>query len=450
MQLRQLRLVNFRRFDDIVVDFDRRLTVIAARNGRGKTSVLEGAAAALGPFVGGFDEGVSGTLKPSDAHYRVVGEGPENEQSFPVVVDAQFADPELSSIRELRSGKKSAKPTTAGSKRLNLYGKELQDKVRAGEDVTLPVMCYYSSKRLWLMHRDSTRKSELLRSRTAGYQDCLSELSSFNQLHHWLRSASLAVAQNNAVIGRTGPYKDMAGRLRGISNAVDAFFADEGWSGFRYDLVADELVMYHPDHGDLPLSYLSDGVRAMATLTADLAKRCTQLNGHFGEDAPTKTPGIVLIDEVDLHLHPAWQQRVLGGLRAAFPDVQFIVSTHSPQVISTTDSSQIRVISQDGDGHWAAVQPDRQVVGRSSAEALLEVMDVRPTPPTEESAKVDRFTQMIETGRYDSAEGRELRQELESIYGAANPVILDINKQIRFRALKQRVAGRPPVAGEER
>lgn len=162
-----------------------------------------------------------------------------------------------------------------------------------------------------------------------------------------------------------------------------------------------------------------------------------------------QTPGIVLIDEVDLHLHPAWQQRILSGLREAFPLVQFIVSTHSPQVLSTVDSSQIRVVFENADGDWCAEAPTRQVLGRSSAEALGEVMGVNPTPSTEESRKVDAYTEMIELGEHDSAAGKQLYEELQEIYGSHNPVMIRIDHQIRFQKLKERVAAPSPAPGSQ-
>ena len=60
-----------------------------------------------------------------------------------------------------------------------------------------------------------------------------------------------------------------------------------------------------------------------------------------------ETEGIVLIDEVDLHLHPTWQQRIIGDLKEIFPKVQFIVTTHAPAVISTV-KSEIIILLNDG------------------------------------------------------------------------------------------------------
>jgi predicted ATP-binding protein involved in virulence len=79
-------------------------------------------------------------------------------------------------------------------------------------------------------------------------------------------------------------------------------------------------------------------------MVADLAHRCVRLNPHFGAEAAVRSPGLVLIDEVDMHLHPAWQQSVLAALRRAFKNMQFIVTTHSPQVISTVPARCIRIL----------------------------------------------------------------------------------------------------------
>ena len=96
-------------------------------------------------------------------------------------------------------------------------------------------------------------------------------------------------------------------------------------------------MVEHPEYGRLPLSSLSDGVRNMIALIADIAHRCARLNPHLSEEAARQTPGVLLIDEVDMHLHPRWQQLVVDLLRKAFPSLQIILSTHSPHVLSTVE-----------------------------------------------------------------------------------------------------------------
>lgn len=432
MRLATIKLKNYRRFDAFRVDLHPELTVIAARNGQGKTTILEAIAAALGPFVGAFDMGRTENIARTDARYVRVGKGFENEQAFPVVVDAASSEPDIVWQRALRGPK--GRTSTREAKPLADWGAALQKALRDDAAIALPVVRYYSSRRLWTSHRNTAVKGALTQSRTAGYEDCLSSLSSFAQLQQWMRKATMATLQQRDQPGYEGA--GLESRLKGIGRAVDEVMAFEGWRHFHHSLAFDELAMVHPDHGALPVSLLSDGVRAMISLTADLALRCVRLNGHWGLEAPQRSQGIVLIDEVDLHLHPAWQQQVVSSLRRAFPRLQFVMTSHSPQLLSTVERSSIRVVFQDPDGKWHASQPAQEVVGLESAVALAEVMGVSAVPPVDEAQLIADYTAVIEEGTHEQPQGRRLRERLVARYGAEHPVILDADRLIRFQRFK--------------
>ena len=440
MRLTQIKLKNYRRFENFQMKIQPGLTVIAARNGEGKTTILEAIAAALGPFVGAFDLGKSEHIRRTDTRYSKVGEGFENEQNYPVVIDAVMEEPSIQWQRALNTPK--GRTTTKEAASLAQWGKHLQERIRQNAETPLPVIRYYSSKRLWLSHKNTLSKGTLTESRTAGYEDCLSSLSSYEQLQVWMRQASLAVIQQ-----RTQPGYDIAllqSRLNGISNAVDTVMASQGWSHFHYSLALDELAMLHPEHGVLPLGLLSDGVRAMIALAADLALRCVRLNGYLKENAPRESEGVVLIDEVDLHLHPAWQQQVVPSLRDAFPKLQFIISSHSPQVLSTVRRESVRVVFKDIDGSWRAQEPDQEVLGLESAVALNDVMGVNPIPPVEEAKLIANYTAAIESGAHEDLEASVLRAKLVDIYGVGHQVLIDADRLIRFQSFKLR---KPPKVG---
>jgi predicted ATP-binding protein involved in virulence len=411
VNLTKIRLKNYRRFADFEISFDPKLTVIAARNGQGKTTILEAIAAAFGPFVGAFDMGKSKHIERSDARYSRLGEGFENEQNFPVVIDAELATPDVQWQRALLSAK--SRTTTKEAAPLANWGKEFQVMLRTQPDVVLPLVCYYSSRRLWVSHKNASSKAILTESRTAGYEDCLSSLSNYAQLQQWMRKATYAVIQQREQPGYE--LSNLEPRLQGIKDAVNQVLAEEGWSGFHYSLVFEDLAMAHPDHGALPLSLLSDGVRAMISLAADLAFRCARLNGQLMELAPKQTDGIVLIDEVDLHLHPAWQQRVMASLRQAFPELQFIVTTHSPQVLTTVNREQIRIVRRDEEGHWLSEKPLISPLAQESGDALASVMDVSPKPPLEIVAKAHAYEQLVRGGKGQELEARELKATLDSL-----------------------------------
>ncbi|MGM0706284.1 MAG: AAA family ATPase, partial [Bacteroidota bacterium] len=115
----------------------------------------------------------------------------------------------------------------------------------------------------------------------------------------------------------------------------------EGATDLRYSPQREEVVVVFKNNEVYPLDYLSDGQRTTLTLVGDLATRMARLNPHLGEDALSATPGVVLIDELGLHLHPTWQRHIVQDLRRTFPQVQFITTTHSPQIISEVEPSAL-------------------------------------------------------------------------------------------------------------
>ena len=121
----------------------------------------------------------------------------------------------------------------------------------------------------------------------------------------------------------------------------------------------------------IPVRRLSDGERGVLALVLDLARRLSQANPEL-DDPTSDAGGVVLIDELELHLHPAWQRRIMAGLTAAFPRCQFIAATHSPQTIGETEHDRVHVMA-DGEVH----SPSRSF-GVDSSRVLEEIMDTGP------------------------------------------------------------------------
>ena len=173
---------------------------------------------------------------------------------------------------------------------------------------------------------------------------------------------------------------------------------------------------------ELALDQLSGGVRIMLALAADLARRMAQGNPHFA--SPLESEAIVLIDEVELHLHPAWQQRVLADLTRTFPNAQFIVSTHSPQVLTTVKPEQVVELRLESSG-IVAEQALAPTYGAESGDVLAAVMGVDGRPdgnPFVELLK--QYMALVSVGEGESDTARTLRRELESI----SPQDPDLNR----------------------
>jgi predicted ATP-binding protein involved in virulence len=134
----------------------------------------------------------------------------------------------------------------------------------------------------------------------------------------------------------------------------------------------------------------------------------------LGDLAAFETPGVVLIDEVDMHLHPTWQQVVLASLREAFPAIQFIVTTHSPQVLTSVPKENIRIIMRSDDGEWSAEMPTFSPLAKEAGDALAYVFGTDPRPDLPVLQNLYRFEELVRAGQGHSSEAREYLQRLSA------------------------------------
>lgn len=461
LNLQALKLWDYRCFEVLDIDFHPQLTVLVAANGAGKTSVLDAVAVAFGPYVGAFDEAVGKHFESSDIRLFKVRKTASHEMEYAPngvrleahgfipdsLIDSVSEDHSPSIWRRALTGPTKAKTTIKDAKELIDYGKHLQEAVRTpGSVVLLPLLAYYGTGRLWQQKKLMASKKIQRTSRTIGYADCLDPASSYKAFVEWFRYWNLNAKETRIKAQETGQrstHTEFEGYIQSVSGAVNACLAPAGWKDIEYSFTEDALVAYHDQFGQLPVELLSDGIRNMIGMVADIAFRATKLNGHLGTEAAARTPGIVLIDEVDMHLHPEWQQVVLQNLTRAFPAMQFIVTTHSPQVLTSVDASCVRLIKEEidqesGERRTVAKKISQQTKGVASSDILLEIMGVNPTPPVEEASWLADYIARIENGTHAEQDGMSLRQKLESHFGARHPLMLDADRLIRFQAFKLR------------
>ncbi len=444
MKLKRLTLKNFRCFDEFDIELHDQLTVLIAPNGAGKTTVLDAIAVVLSSYVGAFDLGKAHGFTATDARYALIAEGgPVPEQQYPVEVSLTFSTPALENQRRQLTGPKN-RTTIKDVSALIEHGKQLMGTVRE-QDVELPVIAYYATGRLWKQHKLMERKKITSASRSLGYEDCLSSASSYLQMQVWMKSATFAALQEQQMPDAY-PAQSISKQLKAVKYAVEKVLSHTGWFNFHYSINHDELAMQHTDRGILPVGLLSDGVRAMVSMTADLAWRCVKLNSARAEQAPECTHGIVLIDEVDMHLHPEWQQHVVQALTGVFKQVQFILTTHSPQVLTTVANNSIRILStehRDGQKHYTARQPENQSRGVASNALLAELQHTNPVPDVPESRWLSEYKALIVQNLSDSMEGENLKQKILDHFGSNHPEWRECERLIRLQTMKARL---PPKA----
>jgi predicted ATP-binding protein involved in virulence len=260
--------------------------------------------------------------------------------------------------------------------------------VQDGFDVTLPLIAYYGTGRMWrgLKDKDEGGKNQGEWSRLSGYRDCLDPSTNLSKMRAWFRRMELLALQDNHTPAVLEASK------RAMLQCLD------GFDSVRYDARLDDLAARSKKTGlFLSFEQLSDGQRNMLGMVADMAFRAATLNPHLGANAAAQTSGIVLIDEIDLHLHPAWQRRIAGDLQKAFPHVQFIVTTHSPQVLSAVSEDAVLVLEDN-----QFFRPPAPTRGRDSNSLLTEVFGAS-VRPVETAARIVEITRLLDDCKYDEA-----------------------------------------------
>jgi len=435
-----LRVTNFRRFEEVSLELDPTLSVLVAPNGGGKTALLDALSVGLRSFVDIMCESkASHGFDKTDMRLSRTAEGQMVPQP-PITLDVSghIDGRPTDWHRELGSpdGRTTYAQAAALADRAKGLLRDLQDYADGRRKLApnLPVIAYYGTGRLWNSARLSEARKKGASSfdrQTHAYLDCLTPSSSFAGFVLWFE-AVVREAQNETASGLMSPHRP-ALLLEAVRRSTNLVLEGCGWRNLDWDFIAGDIVADSQTEGRLPVSLLSDGLRNMIALVADLAHRAVRLNPHLGADAPLHAPGIVLIDEVDMHLHPEWQQTVLAQLRNAFGQVQFIVTTHSPQVLSTVGKECIRVIHKDG----TITVPSQQTKGVESPVVLAQVLGVDPLPPVLEARWVSDYEAAVESGDKGSDWARELREKIVAHFGPLHPVVLELERLERWHEFKR-------------
>lgn len=460
MKLESIRLRNFRLFTDVTCDLHPELTVFIANNGGGKTSILDAIRILFDTYLAAFPSSKGRGIRLADVRTVVAnGELRSKAQAFPAEIQgygslAAGASP-ISWMRALNTAK--AGTTIKDARPLAQYAAALYTRAaQNGSQQDWPLLAYYGTGRLWNQKKLHAGKmfATGFDSRASAYIDCMEPASSYKYFLEWFAYAYRSVTQSKIrymestpgataqeVISHQSPLSPL---VTAVQEAVNIVLAPTGWQNLWYSETLSDVTMGHDDSGVLAASQLSDGIRNSLGMVADIAYRAVQLNPHLGAQAARATRGIVLIDEVDMHLHPSWQQVYLANLREAFPLIQFIVTTHSPQVLTSVDSACIRVLHQydaeeSGARETGIKHVSFQTKGVASSDLLAEIMGVDPVPDVPESRMLAEYHALIQQNLHGESTGEALRARLDSHFGPTHPVMLECDRMIRLQGFKQRL-----------
>lgn len=329
MHLDHLALENFRACDELKLVIGRRLTVLLGNNGSGKTSVLDGIAIGLGAMLTHLP-GISGI------NFKKSGEIRQRGNSM-----APYARVELRTrcgiewdrIHRRDKSKRTlaAVPSGKGVKSLEAFlDRTIIDPINAGAPYQLPLVAYYGVSRAVLeapLRRKGFPKSH---TRLEALEGALGANSRFKSAFIWFYNKETEEFRQQK---EQRSFDVQLKELDAVRRAISLIFPE----------ISDPHIALNPlrlavtlDGETLDLMQLSDGYKTLLGLVIDLSMRLGLANPHL--DDPLGAEAIVMIDEVDLHLHPSWQRRVLADLLRTFPNTQFIVTTHSPFIIESLNN----------------------------------------------------------------------------------------------------------------
>lgn len=415
MKVDSIELKNFRGFENFHAEFNENLTVIVGDNGAGKSSLLDALAIAIGTFLAGLD-GIPGVgISKNDAMNKCydMGSVVDLQAQYPVHVKATGAvnGQKITWTRELNGAE--GRTTISEAKELTSIAREYQKRVRAGDKTAiLPIISYYGTGRLWAQKKEKQASKQIEKfSRLVGYTDCLAAESNDKLMMKWFEKMTIQEAQNQKISPEFSAVKQAISKCyEGITRRKDTSIR------FNLDTHGIDVLFSEEDgtHKRYPMKDLSDGYKLTLSMISDIAYRMAILNPQLLNDVLTKTPGVILIDEVDLHLHPVWQQRILRDLQNIFPAVQFVVSTHAPSVINSVKKENLLILSDNAEGY----QPREEVYGRDANSILNCVMSASERP-LEIKELFSEFYQEIDRENFEKCE--DILHRIESFIGHHDP-----------------------------
>lgn len=445
IQLQDIHIQNFRGFGDVDIHFDEKLTVFIGINGSGKTSILELLADMLRQYI--YRANQTFRIDKTNSLNNILQSYINAENDIRIPKDKKeiinksdsllkcsllywkydedrtlFANNELCLLEYNLEKKKPisfniSTENNENDTEIQRYGDFIADELMLKNgitDISIPVVAFYPCQSLTSKH-DNEKILEVS-EHILGTYDNLFEQSNINfkQLKKWFEWRQKLYLQlkeedveNQEDITIKQIYSNILAMLNDEDNTYTRIYID--WRNKS----EGEFVLVK-NGAELRENQFSSGEKMLFTLVADISAKMAVANPTSPN--PSKDGvGVVLIDEIDLHLHPKWQRKVIGKLQEIFPKVQFVVTTHSPEVLKEIDRKHLRIIK-----NGKVINNVPYIKGRDTNSILEDVFE-HSERPAEYQEKLDNFYRILEG---DKAKAEKILTELKEDWGEMDSEIV--------------------------
>ncbi len=449
----RITINNFRCYETKSMIFRRGINLLIGDNSVGKTSLLRACNLVINSFFCGYsDENTTWKSAEDDDFREVKTEQTIETEVKPINITFHLSDEDLPALtladgttiptcwkddksgeyRDLvieKKSKKNARNLVTGLKYLKDYASALQSNsviIENGKAIqlnALPVYAYFTTEDIHTTRKFDKEKKNFKKYPQKPSFGYFESFDSKGLLDCWIKR--LLVLRES---------KKGEEEIENVRNAIKKSLGANG-CGIISDIEIrhndSEVIFLLTDGREVKTDLLSDGYRRLVSIVIDIAFRCALLNKTiYGNMAYNKTHGTVIIDEIDEHLHPALQVRILKALHNTFPNIQFIVSTHAPLVISSVETNEENVVYKLDYKDGTYTHKELNTYGLD-ATTIMELYMGKVSRDLDATSDLKKVFELIDSEDYQSA--RQKLDDIKERYGSdTNPELVKVEAMLSF------------------
>ena len=421
MHIKHITVKNFRCFEHLEFDLNPDINIFVGNNGSGKSAVLDATAAAMYYYIFAVYAKESNPMEDlplcnRDFFIRKKNGLQETQIKFNVSVTT-LPSWEISYQKSLTDDEhkkltsENSSLASSSWEQVTQYSDFLSeiDKVfnpsPNDSSTNLSVIAYYTNERNLTNTNYFKKDNNEAFNRTNSLTKALNAIADFSSVLNWLFIQEFQEFRECKI---RGDINYELPELKQIRKAITTIIAPDARVYCSLTSPIQLMVEWTMETGEkreLTLNQLSSGYRNMLALVMDFARRLAQANPHL--ENPLEAEAILMIDELDLHLHPTWQQKIIPDLRKVFPNTQIIATTHSPEIVTTVDHNQVWILED------YQIKPcPYPTKGRQSSDIVRDVLGLNNLrPDTEESRTLTALFEAIDDENLEEA--KQLQKKLQ-------------------------------------